>query len=144
MQKKWQIIAGMFLSAAVILVVSYQATTSLDPTEVFRASDPVPKIVVGFFTFSLAMGLLGLFMRDKLDDELCASNRCGYPLLDYAAVYGNPVRCTFCGRWFHNRCYKANGATLLSGCMQTPCPSVENRFRARTVNANVWTHPRTF
>jgi hypothetical protein len=53
MQKKSQIIAGMFLSAAVILAVSFQATTSLDPTEVFRGRDPVPKVVIGFFAFSL-------------------------------------------------------------------------------------------
>ena len=144
MQKKSQIIAGMFLSAAVILVVSYQATTSLDPTEVFRGGDPIPKIVIGFFTFSLAMGVIGLMLRDKLDDKRCESARCGYPLLDFAAVYGNPVRCTYCGRWFHNSCYKVNGATLLSGCMQSPCPSAEERLRAQRVSASVWTHPRTF
>ena len=144
MQKKSQIIAGMFVSAAVILVVSYQATTSLDPMEVFRAHDLVPKIVIGFFAFLLAMGIVGLLMRNKLDDEYCAGTRCGYPLLDFAAVYGNPMRCGVCGRWFHASCYKSSGATLLSGCLQAPCPSAADRLRVQRVSANVWTHPRTF
>ena len=144
MHKRWQIIVSIVLSASVVLVVSYQSTTSLNPAEVFRGTDVVPKIVVGFFTIWLALGIVGLLVRDRLDDHYCASGRCGYPLLDYAAVYGNPIRCGVCRRWFHAHCYKANGATLLSGCMQSPCASAEYQLHAGRVNANVWTHPRTF
>ncbi len=126
MFNRGQIIAGMFFNAIVLLLIAKFATGSLNPMEAFRGNSLLLKLIIGFFLLTLGMNVIALLFRKGLENERCAKD--GLALLEYAGSHGNPVRCNFCGRWFHGHCFRAEGGTALTGCKQSPCPSARSEF----------------
>ncbi len=126
MYKKWQIITGMVMYAVIILVISKLATNSLNPLEVFKGESLLLKIVVGFFCALILLSVVVILFQRGLEDQRCAKD--GLPLVAYAGSHGNPVRCSFCSRWYHTNCFKANGGSVLTGCKQEPCPTARPAF----------------
>lgn len=125
MYKKSQIISGMIMNVIIILVIAKLATGSLNPVEVFSGEDLFLKVLVGFFFFSLAMCVFLLLFRRGFANHRCAMD--GLPLLDYVGSHGNPVRCSYCGRWYHTRCFQAGGGSLMGGCKQPHCSSCRDK-----------------
>lgn len=119
--KKGQVIGGMVMNTIFILVVTQLSTGSLNPIEVFRGDSLLLKILIGFLGGTLVLGLLSLIILGSLDNVKC--EKYGHSLTKFAGVYGNPIRCIACGRWYHTLCIKPDGGTALGGCKQANCPS---------------------
>lgn len=128
MPNKWQTYFSLVVNITVILVISKLATNSLNPMEVFRGESLFLKIIVGFFSFILFMSILFLLFRGRLEDKRCAGEDCGRSLLDFAGPLGGPVRCNYCGRWFHKNCFTRGGGSVLTGCKQPGCETARTDF----------------
>ena len=133
MYRKGQIIAAMITNTIILLVISRLATGSLNPWEVFRGDSLLLKVVAGLLCFGLLASVWRLVLiAGPLSDVVCARVKpeppCGKNLLEFAAVFGNPMRCPICRRWFHMSCFRANGGTMLEGCKQPNCPSGRSAF----------------
>jgi len=116
----------MITHVVIILVISQLGTGSLNPIEVFRGDNVLLKILVGFFLVLLAFTALLLVMMGQMGNERCA--KCGNLLLQFAPVYGAPVKCRHCNRWYHTMCIKADGGSVFTGCRQPHCPSGHTQF----------------
>lgn len=121
MYKTGYVIGGIVMNAIIVLVIAYLGTGSLNPIEVFRGDSLLLKVLEGVFLFFFAAGFLHLLIIRALRDKVC--NKCGKPLLAYADVSGKPLRCNYCGQWYHTHCLRADGGSALRGCKQPGCPS---------------------
>ncbi len=124
--KKGQIIVGMIFYITIILVISKLATGSLNPIEVFRGDSLFLKLIIGILLTMLVLGPLGLIYRQVLKERNCA--KCGKSLVDFAGPFGNPLRCNFCGRMYHSKCFKAGDGSIFEGCKQPGCSSYRGEF----------------
>jgi len=128
MYKKWQITLGLILWAVVILVIAQLATGSLNPFEVFKEESVLLKIVMGIFLGMVGLSLIYLIFSRNLRNEICHATGCGKPLLEFAGAYGNPIRCSFCRRYFHRNCFKEGGGTITQGCKQPGCSTYQGDY----------------
>jgi hypothetical protein len=119
MYKKWQMVMGWIFTIGIILLISQLSTGSLNPLEVFKGDSLFLKIVVGVLLGLLALNLLTMPFRGSLKGKACLA--CGKSLLDFAGPLGNPMKCNFCGRWYHKNCFKAGGGTIWEGCKRPGC-----------------------
>ena len=128
--KKGQIISSMVLFTVILLVIARLETGSLNPVEIFRGDSLFLKIVAGFLILGLLQGVIQLRrLQGPLANLRCPSKHCdGKPLLEFAPVFGQPVRCVHCRRWFHHQCLKSNGGGLMEGCKQPGCSSYQGGF----------------
>lgn len=123
MSKRAQLIGGLIFNTIIILVIAKLSTGSLNPFAVFGGDSLFLKILVGFFMVTMAGSALGLALTSSLKDKQCARAGCGRPLIAFSDALGAPLRCRFCQRWFHSKCFKADGGGVIEGCRQPGCPS---------------------
>lgn len=128
MYKRWQIIMGLIFWVAVILIISQLATGSLNPFEVFKGESVFLKVVMGICLGLLGLSLVTLPFRRVVKGKVCAAPECGKGLMEFAGPLGNPIKCNFCGRWYHSKCFRAAGGTLLEGCKQPGCATYQRAF----------------
>lgn len=121
-------VAVITMSVVVILVISKYATNSLNPIEALTEDNLLPKIIIGFSCFILAINVLAFLFRQTLEDERCAKVKCHLPILKYSDALGIPVRCNSCLRWYHSLCVKEDGGSAIGGCRQAHCPSGSDQF----------------
>lgn len=121
--KRVQLISGLIFNTIIMLVIAKLSTGSLNPFEVFSGDSVFLKILMGFLMVVMGLNLLTLALVGRLKDKRCAGTGCGKPLVEFAGALGGPLRCRFCGRWFHSRCFKANGGSTMEGCRQPGCSS---------------------
>ncbi|HLB54196.1 MAG TPA: hypothetical protein VJK71_03755 [Gemmatimonadales bacterium] len=120
--KRAQIIIGLVMGTVIILVITNLSTGTMNPFEVFRGENLLLKILVGFFLAVIGLNLLNLlFGQNIYKDKVCAVD--GKGLMEFASVYGPPMKCVYCKRYFHKKCFQANGGTMRGGCRKEPCPS---------------------
>ena len=131
--RKTQSIISLIVGAVIILVITNLATDTMNPFEVFRGDKLLLKIVVGFFLAVMGLNLLNLLFGGSIyRGQVCARDGCGKGLMEYAAVLGPPLRCMYCKRLYHKKCYQSNGGTLSGGCRMEPCPSaIESAIAGR-------------
>jgi hypothetical protein len=123
--KKGQAISGLITATILILVITKLSTDSMNPVELFRSDAHwFLKLLVGFFLFGMVMQIIALLSLSKLKDINCGG--CNRPLVEYASIYGAPLRCIRCGGWYHKNCFAAKGGTLGEGCKQNGCSSEHN------------------
>ncbi|HLG06159.1 MAG TPA: hypothetical protein VI383_08420 [Gemmatimonadales bacterium] len=127
--KKAQSVMSLIVGLVIILVITNLSTDTMNPFEVFRGQNLLLKIVIGFFLAVMGLNILNLLFGGKIyEGEVCAGRECGKGLMAFAAVLGPPIRCMYCKRLFHKKCFQANGGTLRGGCRMEPCPSaISNR-----------------
>lgn len=119
--KKSQLIGSLIFNTILVLVISKLATDSLNPFEVFHGDKLWLKLLIGFIMVTMAFGLLGLLVTRSLQDQDCAG--CSKSLLAFQGAFGNPLKCMYCGRWFHTNCFKSKGGSAMEGCKHPGCPS---------------------
>ncbi len=95
-----------------MLVVSYLASSSLNPLAVYTSDSILAKIIMSLLALVLGGGLLQLlvlyFTEKAIEttthkpalDAICPG--CGLPLIQFIGSHGAPIICPRCGLWFHN------------------------------------------
>ena len=122
--RRTQTIISLIVGTVIILVITNLSTDTMNPFEVFRGQNLLLKIVIGFFLLVMGLNLLNLLFGGSIyRGQVCASRECGKGLMEFASALGPPLRCLYCKRLFHKKCFQANGGTLRGGCRMEPCPS---------------------
>jgi len=104
---------GIVVWLVIICLVSYGTTGSVNPVAVYGRPGTAMKVVMSLLLLMLATQLLQLLVS-RLVSGRCSG--CGLPLVPYAQTHGAPVRCTKCGKWYHQKCFKQRGGTMMEGC----------------------------
>jgi hypothetical protein len=137
-------LTSLVVLSILILVVTYLATSSLNPLAVYSSSSTAAKIVVSLLGLLLLTGLVQLLSlalvrwqirimaKKPVDDVICPG--CGLPLWAYMSSHGQPIMCLNprCHSWWHNgpACY-SKGLQKVISIPTVPCP------RCRSAVSNV-------
>jgi uncharacterized membrane protein len=137
-------LTSLVVLSILILVVTYLATSSLNPLGVYSSGSTAAKIIVSLLGLLLLTGLVQLFTlalvrwqicitaKKPVDDVICPG--CGLPLWAYMSSHGRPIMCPnrHCLLWWHNgpACY-SKGLQKVISIPTVPCP------RCRSAASNV-------
>ena len=114
--KKIHVVAWMIINAGLIILASEVMAGSPNPVEAFNGHGVLPKLVLGLLILTQAASVRALFvvMETRRADcpRLIPEPACGAPVFDPQPDEDmRPVRCRFCRRWHHLRCFEANGGS---------------------------------
>lgn len=101
----------LVILAILIPVVSYLASSSLNPLAVYASGSILAKIITSLLAVLLAFSLLQMlfvYMVRKsveigahrpAEDVICRG--CGLPLLRFSSSHGAPIQCPNCKKYWH-------------------------------------------
>jgi len=127
MQRK-QLIFGLIFQFVIVELITYSSLKSLNPFAVYEQSGLAIKILVSIFLGLMGLTLLQIIASKAIGERVCSA--CGLDIMRYAMARGNPMKCNFCGRWYHAQCFKAKGGTIFGGCgcQSAPMSNFQNPF----------------
>jgi len=128
-------LTSIMILLTLILVVTYIATSSFNPLDVYSSHSLAAKIIVSLLGLSLCVrlviflqvGLLRIYIyataKRPPDDVICPG--CGNPLMKFAGSHGMPIMCPqpHCHTWWHNgpACYSKDLPKVIR-IPTVPCP----------------------
>lgn len=126
----------------IMLIVTYQSTNTWNPLHVFQSGSTIARVGVVFIGVPIVFGVVMIIGYGasrmallpviatlppgvKVGDLRCPSRAScdGKPLVKFIPVYGNPVYCSKCERWWHQKCLQAEGGLSHYGCPGEGCGS---------------------